>query len=553
MDFQEIRKKYPGRMILISLVAIIFFYAFLFTVFMNLFEDKAINVFQALFWTISFLTTTGESTGGLNFTAVPIQGLAVIVQVTGLLLFFAAFPLIILPHMEKRFKQVLPTEAPNDLKGHIVICGFNPLVESLMEELASGDKSFLIVSNEEETVRALLDSGWMSIYGDPTQESVLRNARVDTASIIIANLDGEENANVVLTAASIGNSEIIALIDEIANSKYFEYAGASQTLSPKELLGTYLARKATTSLKDELFGENEVLTGLDVVELPVYPESSIDGTTLGETDIRKITGANIVGIWHRGKLELEPGPHSTICAENVLMAVGTRDQLIGLQKLIRTDDFIENRVKKHFVIAGYGDVGRKVTEELLLQDIDYRIIDPADRPGEYIKGDATNERVLREADIHGASTFIVASHNDQDNIFSTLIAREMNPNLHILARANHQEAVDKLYRAGADFVFSLAVIAGQMLARIIQGDKLITLAEGLKVMTVEIKGKLTNKTIGRLRVRTLTGCTIIAFKDDGKLIANPGSDIMLAEGGTIVILGSRSQVQVFSDQYQIYV
>ena len=552
MDFNEIRKRYPGRLILISLFAIIFLYAFLFALFMNLFEDKTVGVFQALFWTISFLTTTGESAGGLNFTSAPIQSLAVIIQFTGLLLFFAAFPLIILPQMEKRFKQALPVVAPEDLVDHIVICGFNPLVESLMEELSSGDKSFLIISNERETVRSLLDSGWNSIYGDPTQESVLRNARVDKAAIVIANLDGEENANVVLTAAAIGGSEIIALIDEIANAKYFEYAGAGQTLSPKELLGTYLARKATTSLKDELFGENEILIGLDVVELPVYPESALDGTTLGEVDIPRVTGSNIVGIWHRGKLELEPGPASTISAENVLMAVGTRDQLIELQRLIRTDGTIEKRTKKHFIIAGYGDVGRKVSEELLLQGIEFKIIDPADRPGEHIKGDATSERVLREAEIESASTFIVASHKDQDNIFSTLVAREMNPNLHILARANHQEAVDKLYRAGADFVFSLAVIAGQMLARIIQGDKLITLAEGLKVLTVTIKGKLANKTIGRLKVRTMTGCTIIAFKDDGNLIANPGSDVLLIEGGTIAVLGSRGQVQVFIDQYQIY-
>ncbi len=552
MDFREYRNKYPGRIIFVSLLTIIFLYAFLFALFMNLFENKAVSVYEALFWTISFLTTTGESAGNLNFSAAPIQGLAVIIQFTGLLLFFAAFPLIILPRMERRFKQVLPVSAPDDLVDHIVVCGFNPLVESLMEELASGDRSFLIVSNESDTVRSLLDSGWNSIYGDPTHESVLRNARVDKATMVIANLEGEENANVVLTAAAISDCEIIALIDEIANAKYFEYAGARQTLSPKELLGTYLARKATTSLKDELFGENEVLAGLDVVELPVYPESALDGTTLGEIDIRKVTGSNIVGIWHRGKLELEPGPESTISAENVLMAVGTRDQLIELQRLIRTDGIDRKPSKKHFIIAGYGDVGRKVSEELILQGIDFKIIDPADRPGEYIKGDATSERVLRDAEIEKASTYIVASHNDQDNIFSTLLAREMNPNLHILARANHQEAVDKLYRAGADFVFSLAVIAGQMLARIIQGDKLITLAEGLKVMTVSIKGKLANKTIGRLKVRTMTGCTIIALKDDGNLIANPGSNSLLLEGATIAVLGSRSQVQVFMDNYQIY-
>lgn len=551
MKIRGLHRRHPIRLLLAFLIFLIGLYALVFSIFMRIFEGQTISTVDALFWAISYLTTTGESTGKFTITTAPLEILAVIVQFSGLVLFFSAFPLVILPQIEKRFRQTLPNKVDEKITGHIVICGYNPLVESLMEELSSGALPFVIVDRDQEMVKSLNESGWRCIYGDPVHESVQNNAGVRRAAIVIANLEDEENANVVLTAAALGAKEIIALIDDLDNAAYFEYAGAHQVISPKELLGAYLAKKATTSLRDELFGENEILAGLDVVELPIYPESPIDGATLAELEIRKKTGASIVGVWHRGKLELEPGPESRVSAENVLMAVGTREQLIELQKLTRTDGRLTEVGQRHFVIAGFGDVGRRVSEELSIQEISFVIIDPLDRPGEYLKGDATNEEMLRRARIHQASTYIVAGHIDKDNIFTTLLARKMNPNLHILARANHQEAVDKLYRAGADFVFSLASVAGQMLARMIQGDKLVTLAEGLKVLTVPVSGKLLNRSIGQLRIRSSTGCTVIALKDDSCLIANPGPHTVLGEGSTIVVLGSRRQVQEFKELFRI--
>lgn len=551
MNFRGLERRHPIRLLLAFLVFLVGVYAAIFSLLMRFFENKSVTGIDALYWTISHLTTTGENTGKLAFSAPSLEILSVMVQFSGLFLFFSAFPLVILPQMERRFRRTLPTKAEEKLAGHIVICGYNPLVESLIDELAVGERSFLVIDSDADIVKSLVEMGWRCVYGDPAQEVVMKNAGVGRASIVVANLEDEENANVVLTAAAVGGREIIALIDDLANAKYFEYAGAHQVISPKELLGSYLARKATTSLKDELFGENKILAGLDVVELPIYPGSPADGFTLAEIDVRRRTGASVVGIWHRGQLELEPGPNSQVSAENVLMAVGTRSQLIALQKMTRTHDHDSDVSSRHFVIAGFGDVGRRVSEELTILDIPYVIIDPMERSGEYLKGDATSEKTLIRARLREASTYIVAGHKDQDNIFTTLLARKLNPNLRILARANHQEAIDKLYRAGADFVFSLANVAGQMLARIIQGDKQITLAEGLQVLTVPIEGSLANGTIGRRRIRSRTGCTVVAFKNDSTLISNPGPDTRLNKGGTIVILGSRQQVKEFRRQFKI--
>lgn len=547
-----IRYRHPVRFILAGLAILAAVYAYLFFLFMRLFEGRVVGVLDALFWTVSRLTTTGESVPRLAYSAAPLQILSVAIQVSGLTFFFAAFPLAIIPAIERRLSG-LPTTVPADLSDHVIIAGFSPLVESLIDELAAGPRPFLIVDEDAPAIRALFQAHVPCLYGDPSEEEVVRRAHADRAAFIIASKEEEEdNAKVILTAAAIdGQAKIIALIDDLERAKYFEYAGAHTVVSPKELLGTYLARKATTSLRDELFGANEVIEGLNLVEMPIYPGSPIDGKTLGEARIGAVTGASVVGIWHRGVLELEPRARSLVSAENVLMALGTRDQLIALQKLTRPETVDGRRPRQHFVIAGFGDVGRVVAEELRRQDIPFVIIDPREKPGEYIRGDATDERVLSAARLEQASTFIVASHIDRDNIFSTLLARKLNPDLHILARANHRETTDKLYRAGADFVFSLSAVAAQMLANMIVGDRLITLAEGLKVTALPVAGRLAGRGVGQLEVRRRTGGAIIALQSDTALVPNPGPDALLTPGGTIVLLGSRQQIESFKRIYKV--
>lgn len=544
------RERHTIRFFLTILAGVVVFYSGLFYLFMPWLEGRHVSAWASFYWTINRLTTTGEQPPSLAYNAPALQALSILVQVSGLAFFFAAFPLAILPALERRLRGA-PAMLYPDMQDHIVICGYSPVVESLIDELAVSSRPFRVLDNDMELVRNLQRQGIPALFGDPTEEEDLALAGVEKARYIIANREDEEdNAKIVLSASARSDAKIFALIDDLDHAHYFKYAGASEVLSPKRLLGVYLAEKATASSRRELFGANELAAGYLVVELPVYPGSPFDGLTLRESRIPQRSGASIVGIWHRGKLELEPGPDSQMSAENVLVAVGRRDQLLELQELTRTIEVPELAVERHFVIAGFGDVGRAVSEVLAAQGISSTVIEPREKSGEYIHGDATDEVVLRLAKIDEASTLIVASHIDRDNIFTTLVARKINPDLHILARANTADSTDKLYRAGADFVFSLSTVAAQMLAEMLVGDTVFTLAEGLKVLTVPVGRRLAGKTIGRTRIRTRTGCTVIAvIAADGNLQTNPKIDFRLTAGATIVVLGYSAQVAAFKRRF----
>ncbi|MCK4268286.1 MAG: TrkA family potassium uptake protein, partial [Actinomycetia bacterium] len=402
-----------------------------------------------------------------------------------------------------------------------------------------------------DTIRELQQQGIPAILGDPTDVKGLTLAGAKAARYIIANREDEEdNVEIVLAASGISEAEVFAVIDDISHAHYFRYAGASHVLSPKKILGAHLAEKATASWRDELFGAGELVSEWFIIEFPIFPGSPFDGLTLREASIPERCGATLVGIWHRGNLELEPGSASMISAENVLVAVGRREKLLKLQELTRTIEVPEITERRHCVIAGYGDVGRAIKEVLDSQGVSSTIIDARKKSGHYIQGDATDEKIIHRANIADAASFFAASHIDRDNIFSTLVARKINPDIHILARANSRESTDQLYRAGADFVFSLSTIAAQMLADMLIGDHVTTLAEGLKVLSIPVDKKLADKRLGRLRVRTLTGCTVIAVaRADGSLLSNPGPDLEMKQGMTIIILGYARQVREFKKRF----
>jgi len=126
--------------------------------------------------------------------------------------------------------------------------------------------------------------------------------------------------------------------------------------------------------------------------------------------------------------------------------------------------------KGHFVLLGYGDVGKSIVKVLsggpfrfVVVDSDKKVFDNVDF--EYLIGDASDEEILIETGVKTASFVLVVLNDDTNVIFATLISRGLNPEVTIVARANSVKSIDKIYKAGADYVGSLSIVAGQMIAK----------------------------------------------------------------------------------------
>jgi len=309
-------------------------YSILFQYLMHTYENKDFSFVTSIYWVIVSMTTVGY--GEIYFTTQIGQLFSALVALSGVMMIFALlFPLVVTPWLEGRILKELPTHAPIDLKDHIIICGYNQLVETLISELDFEKIPFLIIDDDEKTLRKLKSRKISCVLGDATDKNTLFNSNIHSARMLIANKSDEMNASIVLTLKEISDIKVISVVDSAGKSKYLRYAGSDRVISPKTLFGTYLGRKAIDPLTDTLAGTTRIFENVRIVELPIYPRSILIGKKLVETDIRRPPGANIVGLWTGGTLSLNPQPIDSIKENSVLLAVGTEKQLEALKELTR--------------------------------------------------------------------------------------------------------------------------------------------------------------------------------------------------------------------------
>lgn len=313
---------------------LIIFYSYVFMNLMRIYEQKDYGLITSIYWVIVTMTTVGY--GEIVFNSTQGHIFSIIVALSGIIMIFAIlFPLVITPRLEQIIRKELPRKVPLDLGNHIIICGYNQLVETLITELDEYRIPFVVIDDNEKNIHQLISRKIICVYGDASDDSVLLNSNICSGRILIANQNDEKNASIILTAKELCSIKVISLVEDVSKAGYLKYAGSDQVISPKTLFGTFIGRKAVDPLTDHLAGATRFFEDLDIVEFPIYPGSPLISKRLKDSKIRDITGANIVGIWTAGRLSLNPKSDDIIRESSVILAVGTEKQLESLKKMTR--------------------------------------------------------------------------------------------------------------------------------------------------------------------------------------------------------------------------
>ena len=476
----------------------------------------------------------------------PVMNLLVIgMQATGIVLIFAALPVFVVPLIEDALTTTPPT-AIEVLSDHVVICTYTPRGEALIAELDRWGADYVVVEADRETATELHETGYTVVHGDPESTRVLENAQVAEATAVVADGTDEVNASIVLAAREKTEEvQVLSIVDDQELTEYHRYAGADQVLSPRQLLGERLASKVTAAVSTEL-SEGATIDGdFHVVELPVHRESALAGRTLDEHAIDEQIGVTVVGGWIDDEF-VSPLPSGTVLEVGmVLLVVGDEAQLRRFKKLTLSEANLSGRGR--FIIAGLGEVGSVVANALETADTDipWGVLDIEDKPSVDIVCDATNPGALREAAIEETRTVILTLDDDTTTMLATLIARELNADAFVVARANETENVAKLYRAGADYVRSLAGVSGRMIAWSIYEDEPgAALDERSRVVRTHAPA-LAGQTLAEAEIRTRTGVTVIAIERDGEVITDIDSSFTLRADDEIVVVGVDEDIDQF--------
>ena len=157
---------------------------------------------------------------------------------------------------------------------------------------------------------------------------------------------------------------------------------------------------------------------------------------------------------------------------------------------------------------------------------------------------------LPEAEAVGV---LIMLNLDSDAIYATLLAKNLNPNAFVVVRANHLRSAENIYRAGADYVASVPIVASHMLARIIQGEeeKLDLLYEDLelKIFHVSKRSRLAGRTLVELDLPEKFGCRAVALERMGQAIAVPDTKTVVEGGDILALMGSPKGIEAFSRKY----
>ncbi|MCD6385838.1 potassium channel protein [Candidatus Sumerlaeota bacterium] len=239
-----------------------------------------------------------------------------------------------------------------------------------------------------------------------------------------------------------------------------------------------------------------------------------------------------------------------------LIIEGEIHKILGRRKLER---FVQH-LRNHFVICGYGRIGKIIAQELARKSVSFVIIENDEARFSLLEaqklpavfGDATSDDVLEKAGIRSARGLIAVTRNDSDNLFITLSARTLNPELYIITRSTDEANEEKFLRAGANKVIcpyrigALQIAQSAIRPNVIDFLEIATHRKGLEYaleeMRVHKKSSVCHRTLNELALGRTIGVIVVGIRRNDKMIFNPSADTEIKPEDILIALGNVNQL-----------
>ncbi|MGO9096987.1 MAG: potassium channel family protein [Bryobacteraceae bacterium] len=221
-----------------------------------------------------------------------------------------------------------------------------------------------------------------------------------------------------------------------------------------------------------------------------------------------------------------------------------------------------DKLEKHYIVCGFGRVGRSAAGELQRAGVPLVVVDRnPERVEQAIRagllatlGDPTQDQTLIELGVARAKGLVAALATDADNLFLILSAKGLNSSLKVASRSNEEHSEQKLRRAGADNVFAPYRHAGYHLAlsllrpHVVQfldvASQHVGLDVGLEQVRVAPGSELVGKSLKQVQLRRDLGVIVLAIRRaDGQMLFNPPADALLESGDFLIAMGEHEHLR----------
>lgn len=220
-----------------------------------------------------------------------------------------------------------------------------------------------------------------------------------------------------------------------------------------------------------------------------------------------------------------------------------------------------SKLRDHFIICGAGRVGSHLVRALRAFDATFVVIETDSAKVEALTDlnipvlprDATLEESLREAGVEHARGLATCLPDDADNVYVVLTARDLNPNIHIVARAAEEQAESKLIRAGANRVVAPTIIGGHRMAMALTkpavGDFLDSITAnhlelGFEQLEVDAVSSLVGRKLSESVIRSELNIVIVSIRrSDGEIVFNPSGETGIESGDMLIAIGNAESLR----------
>ncbi len=536
----------------VFILFIIAFYSVLFHLLM-LYEGRDYSWVTGLYWTLTVMSTLGF--GDITFTTDLGFVFTITVLISGVILLLIMLPFTFIqffyaPWLETQSKMKTPRELPESTRGHVIITNLEPITEKLVAKLNRRGINYVLVVEELQRAAELFDAGYRVVVGEPDDPQTYNRLQIRNAALVVATNDDLINTSIAFSIRGITQKiPIVVSTDNIHSLDILNYPGNIHVFHFTRMLGQELAER-TQGLGSSV----NIVTRFDRLNIAEISASqtSLEGKSLLDLEMRRKTGATVVGLWEQGRFET-PRPDTVINTRTLLLLAGTEKQLDCFEKhyAVPYKNFSQDAP---VLILGGGRVGLAVAETLKEHNISYKIVEKRPnfnrKEGEaFIQGDAADKNVLERGGVMEARTVIITTHNDAMNIYLAFYCRQLREDVQIISRATNERSVPKLHMAGADLVLSYASLGANSIINVLKTDEISMFTEGLNIFSLPMPGCLRGKNLIESSIRETTGCSVIAIKSEAGLIVGPDPSIPLKAGDELILIGSTESEQSFLELF----
>ncbi len=239
--------------------------------------------------------------------------------------------------------------------------------------------------------------------------------------------------------------------------------------------------------------------------------------------------------------------------DSVLVIIGNKEQLHSIDELFQ--GYLAN--PNPVLVIGGGKVGSAAAESLYKNGVLVNLIDQDPKVCKKVSpfcnkvfaGEASDYELLKEAGILEAPSVLLSTHDDTMNIYLTSYCRNLNKEVRIVSRISEARNIDIIHRAGANFVLSYATLGAEAVLSIAKGQELTVLGEGITLFITSIPASLEGKSLAESGIGAKTGLSVIAIKENSKVVTLLSANTLLPPGAEIVMLGNIEMRHKFNDMY----